>query len=415
MMKQKKKTWAALFLAVSIFLTCTGYVSAEEAAVPVNACELRVNTVGDIVITNQEGQTLKIAREGYESSGTMPVYSEDYNLVTAVPFACFSVPFSETFTFSITADTGDICFQVDFGDWKFEICGVGIEEVTFDHAGEVKSTGTGQKIKLTDWQKSDETRYLTIEGRGYGMRSTICAVYYDGNTRLTSGVPGFYYMTTYANYDDGNGYVVEDKGEYIVYPTDPPEEPKNPPDFTDVPRGAWFWAAVGKMRQFYLMNGTSLTRFSPYSKLTEAEALQIFYHLEGKPYVWGTGSPANAAGVCQDKWYGNALSSQGHLFEKFGEGGFSPNRAITREKFVSVLHQYELCPNAIATFERFFDGDQVSDFAIEALSWAVEEDIVIGKGVGRLDPKGTLTRAEAAEIMYKYLYWKHKTTGEERI
>lgn len=131
--------------------------------------------------------------------------------------------------------------------------------------------------------------------------------------------------------------------------------------------------------------------------------------------MWGTGSPANAAGVCQDKWYGNALSSQGHLFEKFGEGGFSPNRPITREKFVSVLHQYELCPNAIATFERFFDGDQVSDFAIEALSWAVEEDIVIGKGVGRLDPKGTLTRAEAAEIMYKYLYWKHKTTGEERI
>lgn len=415
---KKLRVWKQvlpILLVICIFMSCVGNAAAEEPAGAANACRLRVNMVGDIVITNSEGETLEIARETGKSSGTMEVYDSDYIVTTGIPFAWLSVPFSESFTFSISTDTGDISFYVDFGDWNIEIWGVGIEEVTFNRKGEVLSTGTNQKICLTDCGRlSDPEARCTIEGRGHISTSTIRAVYEEESCYVASGIPGYYYITQYGNLDDGDGYVPVHSGEYVV---DPPEEYQDP-SYTDVPRDEWFQWPIYKMRNLGIMGGTGHDKFSPQKRLTEAETLEIFYNLEDRPYVWLYGNPANPAGGFQDAWYGNAVFSQGHLFEAFAgeEGGdFQPNRPITREKFITVLHHYEGFPEAIATFDRFYDGNQVSDFAQDALSWAVEEDIVVGKRIGILDPQGTLTRAEAASLLQHYFYWKKKTTGEERF
>ena len=55
-----------------------------------------------------------------------------------------------------------------------------------------------------------------------------------------------------------------------------------------------------------------------------------------------------------------------------------------------------------ASLSGFTDTDQISSWAKDAFAWAVTEKIINGKGGGVLDPKGTGTRAEVAQIVTNY-------------
>ena len=51
---------------------------------------------------------------------------------------------------------------------------------------------------------------------------------------------------------------------------------------------------------------------------------------------------------------------------------------------------------------RFPDGDKVSDYAVEAMRWAVDRGLIAGMDDGRLDPTGTATRAQGATILNRF-------------
>ncbi|WP_158097758.1 S-layer homology domain-containing protein [Tyzzerella sp. An114] len=50
----------------------------------------------------------------------------------------------------------------------------------------------------------------------------------------------------------------------------------------------------------------------------------------------------------------------------------------------------------------FQDADDISDWSKNAISWAVGSGLLSGKGNSILDPKGTATRAEVAQILMNY-------------
>ncbi len=64
-----------------------------------------------------------------------------------------------------------------------------------------------------------------------------------------------------------------------------------------------------------------------------------------------------------------------------------------------MLWRYAGQPTATKKELEFADRDKISDRAIEALQWAVEQGIVNGKGNWILDPKGKATRAEVAAML----------------
>lgn len=51
----------------------------------------------------------------------------------------------------------------------------------------------------------------------------------------------------------------------------------------------------------------------------------------------------------------------------------------------------------------YSDGAEISDWAKDAMMWALETGLINGKGNGILDPKGTATRAETATIFMRYM------------
>ena len=50
----------------------------------------------------------------------------------------------------------------------------------------------------------------------------------------------------------------------------------------------------------------------------------------------------------------------------------------------------------------FRDQDQVADWAKEAMNWAVTSGVIQGMSTEILAPKGTATRAQAAQVLVNY-------------
>ena len=91
----------------------------------------------------------------------------------------------------------------------------------------------------------------------------------------------------------------------------------------------------------------------------------------------------------------------------YGDGRFGPDDSITREQLASILYRYaaycQYDVKASGDLSAFTDGAQASQWAVEGLVWAVDRGLMTGKGGGTLDPKGTATRAEVAQVFRNFL------------
>ena len=174
--------------------------------------------------------------------------------------------------------------------------------------------------------------------------------------------------------------------------------------FNDVSESEWFYEAVKYVYDNGMMNGVSDTSFAPYSNLTRGMIAQVLYNLEGKPAVSGSAYTDVAA----DQWYNDAVNwaAQKGIVTGYGDGTFGPLDNITREQMAAILYRYAQYKgydvSAKGDLTAFTDGNTVSDWAKDAMSWAVGTALFNGKGDGILDPTTTATRAEVAKILMTY-------------
>ena len=117
-----------------------------------------------------------------------------------------------------------------------------------------------------------------------------------------------------------------------------PEEPTWP--FTDVTEGDdWFYDAVAYVYENGIMAGTNDTTFEPYMELDRAMAAQLFYNLEGKPAVTGDSTFTD---VTSGHWAVDAITwaAQNDIVAGIGGGLYDPDSNVTREQFAVMLYKY---------------------------------------------------------------------------
>ena len=188
-----------------------------------------------------------------------------------------------------------------------------------------------------------------------------------------------------------------------------PDTPLGDLPYTDVDPDAWYAEAVAYAVEKGLMTGTSSTTFAPEATLTRAMMAQILYNLEGKPSLDNEVLGYPYADVDADAWYADAVywARKAGLVSGYSEEKFGPNDPITREQLASILCRYAAYKgkdvSAKADLSTFTDASSASTWAVDSLKWAVSEGILSGKGNGRLDPTGTATRAEVAQMFRNYL------------
>lgn len=173
--------------------------------------------------------------------------------------------------------------------------------------------------------------------------------------------------------------------------------------FYDVAVTDWYKAAVEFVSSHGMMTGSN-GRFLPHDYLTRGMMAQILYNLEG---ATGEGTESFLDVTVSD-WFANAVmwvSSKG-LMDGYNTGSFGPNDPITREQLAVILYRYAEMKgySAAASMElsAFIDGANTSNWASEAVRWAAGVELLTGKSGNRLDPIGTATRAEVAQMLMNF-------------
>ena len=171
--------------------------------------------------------------------------------------------------------------------------------------------------------------------------------------------------------------------------------------FTDVKAGDWYYDAVKFVFDNNFMDGVGDGKFNPDGTLTRAMIAQVLYNLEGE-----TGSyPTVFDDVAKSAWYADAVNwaAASGIVEGKGNNKFDPNAAIARQEMAAILYRYSELKgydvSKVDSLAAFTDANKVADWAKEAMGWAVENYVINGKGAGKLDPTGTATRAEVAQIL----------------
>lgn len=178
--------------------------------------------------------------------------------------------------------------------------------------------------------------------------------------------------------------------------------------YTDAAKGDWYYDAVVFAHENGLMSGMGNNTFAPNHELSRAMIAQILYRLENTPATAGT----SFTDVQDEQWYADAVTwaVQSKIVSGYGAGKFGPDDSITREQLAAILYSYEQYKKpgttASGSLDAFRDGSSASDWAVESLVWAVDQGLMSGKTGNMLDPNGTATRAEVAQILMKFLQIK---------
>ncbi len=159
-------------------------------------------------------------------------------------------------------------------------------------------------------------------------------------------------------------------------------------NFVDVNTGDWFYDAVEYVYTNGLMEGTSTRTFEPNATMTRAMFWTVLARIDGET-------------ITGDNW---KTLAQNWAVSSGISDGTNADGLITREQMVTMLYRFANSPEVAATgFGQFTDGASVSDWAVDAMAWALDNGVITGMGDGILSPAGSATRAQAAAMLMRFV------------
>lgn len=193
--------------------------------------------------------------------------------------------------------------------------------------------------------------------------------------------------------------------EVVATANDTTQDPKKTTNFIDVKPGAWYEEGIEYVSQSGLMNGVGENRFAPDGTVTRGMLVTILYRMEGSPNETGRCSFED---VKQGGYYEKAViwAADSEIVSGYSDKKFGPDDPVTREQVATILYRYsdykEYGTSNRASLSKFSDAGSISQYAVDAMSWAVAEGLISGTDKGTLDPKGSATRAQLAAIIMRY-------------
>lgn len=112
--------------------------------------------------------------------------------------------------------------------------------------------------------------------------------------------------------------------------------------------------------------------------------------------------------VDPDAWYGEAVAwATGEGIVTGNSSGFAPDAPVTREQLAVMLYRYADAvgcdDGSWGSLSTFRDRGEISDWAEEAMSWAVGSGLMEGRDGRYLAHQETASRAEVAAILMRMM------------
>lgn len=164
----------------------------------------------------------------------------------------------------------------------------------------------------------------------------------------------------------------------------------NSKDFNDVAANYWGNQYIDFATSRELFSGTSATTFSPEAVMTRGMIVTVLASYDG----------ADTSAASGEAWY---AAGQQWAMENGISDGANMNGNLNREQLALMLWNYAGKPAPSGNLSSFTDAHATSDWAAQAMAWAVENSLISGMGDGSLDPQGLATRAQVATIMSRFV------------
>lgn len=167
----------------------------------------------------------------------------------------------------------------------------------------------------------------------------------------------------------------------------------NSKTFDDVADNYWGAEAVDFTSSRELFAGTSATTFAPDTAMTRAMIVTVLARFEGVDTTTG------------DTWY---EAGQQWAMQNGVSDGSNMDASLTREQLVTMFYRYAQSKGYDTTqggmaIREYADFEQISDYAVEAMTWAVNTGLISGTSTTTLSPQGLATRAQVATILMRFI------------
>ncbi len=180
-------------------------------------------------------------------------------------------------------------------------------------------------------------------------------------------------------------------------------------EFTDVhPVKHWAMEDIDYVYALGLMLGISENEFGPDDMLTRAMLVTVLYRAAGEPQVSASESFTD---VEKGTYYYDAViwAQQNGIVNGVGNNKFEPEENITREQIAVIMYRYakfmgyDVSVGEDTNILSYTDFDEISEYAIEAMQYAVGSGLIKGKTASTLNPQENATRAEVAAILHRFM------------
>lgn len=172
--------------------------------------------------------------------------------------------------------------------------------------------------------------------------------------------------------------------------------------FNDLSGFAWAKTAINRLAEKNIINGRDDNKFEPASAVLREEFVKMIVLAAGK---YDESAQADFADVAKDAWHYSYVASayKNNIVSGMDNGSFGIGQNITREDMAVIMARlmgYNASSDKYTA--DFTDAVDISDYAVTAVAYVSKMGLVEGTD-GKFNPKESLTRAEAAVVLNRFL------------
>ena len=176
--------------------------------------------------------------------------------------------------------------------------------------------------------------------------------------------------------------------------------------FSDISGYSWAAEAIDYLRKNNIVFGKSDNEFYPQDNIVREEAIAMISRIFN--FSQNEDSSLNYGDVDKEAWYYSQIKA---AFDNNIVSGLSSNtigigKKITRQDFLTILLRAVITESSIDVYvdqneKAFADYESISDYAKEAVNLFSTLKVISGYEDGTFRPNNTITRAEAAQMLYQ--------------
>lgn len=163
--------------------------------------------------------------------------------------------------------------------------------------------------------------------------------------------------------------------------------------------GHWAENTITQWISDGLIEGNADGTFAPNRDVSKAE----FITLVNRVFGYYVKAEHNYSDIADGKWYTNdcKIAKANGYMNWYHEKELRPKDSMLREEVFAILATImQLAPSEdLSGIKKFSDYNQISDWAVDYVDALINSGYIEGNGNGTVEPKDTITRAEAVVML----------------